>query len=280
MSRDLRSPKPIVSDTRRVRLSTLCEVLCAAHLSSYVESPIADRSGVMLVAPPGALKTSAVRIVDRSYANALAYSNLNTKTLMRLRTELIAGTMRSIVLPDLQAVYAGDPRTADRLEHALMQLSAEGSVGASWEDSRFQRFESRATIIGAMPYDFFHQRVEQWEPNGFFRRFVWFFYALDRPEAINEALVRWERVRLNGLTVIPQVPADTLAMTLTEGERRELLFLLKDQPGPKEAALVMLSRIATVLRWHYQRIGNKHDAMDTIREFACGLGPKSARLVL
>lgn len=262
-----------------ITLSTLCEVMCALHLSSYVNAPVLDRGGVMIVAPPGALKTTVLTLLDRHFANCLSYSNLNTKTLMHLRSELSGRSIRSIVLPDLQAIYAGDPRTSQRLEQTIMQLVGEGHMGASWQDARHHKFEARCMVFGALPHTFYEAMAPEWEKSGFLRRFLWLFYSLENNEALTDSLVAWERVRLTGLSVVPQVPAEAeIAFTATQEEMRELLGMLKYQPPPHEIQLVMLGRTLSVLKWHYKRIGSTAKAIDTMREFAAVLGRQAARL--
>jgi hypothetical protein len=261
-------------------LSTLCEVICAFHLASYVKGPIADRGGLMIVAPPGNLKSTSLLLLEKHYANAVTFSNLNTKTLTRLRGDLMAGTVRTLILPDLQSIYAGDPRTADRLEAAIMQMVSEGHIGASWEDSRHRKFSTRCAVFAAMPNAFFERRAPIWEDNGFLRRFLWVFYRFKNPYLLTESLVKWQRARVNGKLVVPQVPMDEIEDTATEVERRELLSMLKYQPGPHETQLVLWARALSALRWHYKRIGDPRNAMDTMREFSGSLQSEAVELTL
>jgi hypothetical protein len=130
-----------------------------------------------------------------------------------------------------------------------------------------------------MPNDFFEMQAERWEQIGFMRRFVWFYYRLKNPDLLTDAIVQWERVRINGMVTAPQQPIEELRDETTAEERRELIALLKYQPGPKEIRLVLLSRTLTVLRWHYRRIGVDRDAMDTLREFSRGIGNRAANLI-
>jgi hypothetical protein len=60
----------------------------------------------------------------------------------------------------------------------------------------------------------------------------------------------------------------------------ELWSLLKYQRGPNEVRLVLLSKTLSVLRHHYQRIGAKKDAMNTMREFCRVFGEFAAELVV
>jgi hypothetical protein len=235
----------------------------------------------MIVAPPGHLKTTALLILDRHYQNVQSYSMVNATTLNRLRMDLQAGSTRSLVFPELQSIYAGDPRVVSRVEHFVMQLVSEGNMGASWEDTRHNKFITRAAVFAAMPNSFYMKRAAEWEDSGFHRRFLWAHYALQDPDVLLRAIVKWERAKMGGVSVLPQIPIDGVIQdTATENERMELWSLLKYQRGPNEVRLVLLSKTLSVLRHHYQRIGAKKDAMNTMREFCRVFGEFAAELVV
>lgn len=251
------------------------------HLASYVEAPVKDRGGLMIVAPPGHLKTTALLVLDKHYQNVQSYSNVNATTLNRLRGALSGGNTRTLVFPEMQSIYAGDPRVVARVEQFIMQLVSEGNMGASWEDTRHNKFITRAAVFGAMPNSFYAKRAPDWEDSGFLRRFVWVHYALQDPDALTRAIVKWERARVGGTVSLPQIPIEgSIPNRVTSDEREELLHLLKYQPPPHEVQLVLLSKTLAALRYHYSRVGVKRDAMDTMREFAAALGETSAELVV
>ena len=254
------------------------------HLASYVPAPIEDRGGLMILAPPGHLKTTALMTLDRCYHNVVAHSNLNTKTLSGLRSDLVAGAVRSLVLPDLQSLYAGDPRTVERLEQMIMQLTCEGHLGTSMEDTRFRKFITRATVFGAMPFDFAEKHMRHWRENGFARRFVWSSFQLQRPEVLEEALIHWQRATIKGgLAALPQLPIEAeIPAKASQAEMREISTMLKDQPGPHHLQLVFLGRTLSALKHHYERTGTRKpaQAIETLREFGRSLGQFSVDLVL
>jgi hypothetical protein len=254
--------------TGEVKAETILEAICAFHLSSYVSGPVRDRGGLMLVGPPGVLKTTLLDVLDENYHNTISASNLNTTTLLKLQTQFYNGAMRSLVLPDVQAMYAGDPRTAQRLEQALMQLAGEGHRGASWQDSRFQKFRSRCTIFGAMTQKLHEKFSNAWEESGFLRRFLWASYTLKDPEILMNALEQWKRAEI-GAIKIPALPANgVIPDTLTIADRKEIRSWLKHQPTPHEIQFALLCRATSALAWHYKTHRIPKRAMQTMRDFA------------
>ena len=266
--------------TGEVRAEALLEAICALHLASYVDGPVKDKGGLMLVGPPGVLKTTFLDVLDNNYHNVMSASNLNTTTLLKLQGQFFNGTMRSIILPDVQAMYAGDPRTAARLEQAIMQLAGEGNRGASWQDARFQKFKSRCAIFGAMTQRHHEQWSNRWEESGFLRRFLWSSISLANPDVLMDAIEQWHRADLGGIRV-PDVPGNSMIEdSLTRDERRRIRGWLKYQPGPHEVQLSLMCRATSALRWHYRKHRIKTDAMSTMREFAETLQRDAARIII
>lgn len=265
---------------RTVRLEAILESVCALHLASFVAGPVEDRGGLMITGPPGMLKSTALDVLDANYHNAVSVSNLNTTTLLQMQDQLQSGAVRSIIVPDLQALYAGDPRTVARVEQALMQLAAEGHRGASWQDSRFQRFRSRCTIFSAMTGKFFEKHASAWNDSGFLRRFLWCAYRLEDPDTLMRAISQWTRAEL-GAIVIPQIPASGgIPDRLTVADRELIRTWVKHQPGPHEIQFALLCRAASVLGWHYERRKLKRKALVTLAEFARTLHKEAALVQL
>lgn len=262
-----------------VRAETLMEAICALHLASYVSGPTREYGGLMIMGPPGQLKTTLLDVLD-DYPNTITSSNLNTTTVLKLQGQFHNGSMRSLVLPDVQSMYAGDPRTAARLEQMLMQLAGEGNRGASWQDARFQRFKSRCAIFGAMTQKLYEQMANRWEESGFLRRFLWAGISLKDPDVLMNAIEQWQRAEI-GVISIPILPANSsIPDSLSAEERRQIRMWLKHQPPPHEIQFSLLCRATSALRWHYKAKGIKNNAMDTMREFAETLQKDSARVIV
>jgi hypothetical protein len=260
---------------KEVRTETILEAVCACHLASYVPGPVEDRGGVMFIGPPGVLKSTFLDVLDE-FHNAAIISNLNTQTLMKMQGDFISGNTRTIAIPELQAIYKGDPRTSARLEQALMQLVAEGHRGASWQDTRRQKFKSRAMVFGAMTPTFYDRMSGPWEDSGFLRRFIWVAYTLQDPDVLMDAITQWKRAEFGGVA-IPKPPANnTIPDSLSVDERREIRGWLKHQPAPHEIQFSLLCRATAALRWHYATRKLRKNALDTMREFAATLQKDAA----
>lgn len=261
-----------------LRVETIIEVVCAAHLASYVESPFQHRGGLWLVGPPGQLKSSLIEPVD-SYQDVVTLSDVNTKTLMQLKGELSTGSIRTLVIPEMQKLYERDPRSALNVEGAMRALVEEGYRGASFEDSSINRFRARACVIGAMNEETQTDHWERWK-TGFARRFLWCLVRLQDSEILLDAIQKWKLAEI-GVGIIPKAPTPrTIPNLITEPERIKIRQLIKYQPKPAVIPYELLCKIAAVLKWHYQRAGLARKAMETVTEFSACLGKEGAEIII
>lgn len=260
-------------------VSILLEVLCAVHLSSYVEAPFHDRGGLMIVGPPGVLKSTFLALLDKNYNDALLISDINVKSLNDLRDQIASKTIRTLVLPEYAKIHERHSYTALNLEGHLRALAGEGFTSASFEDSRIQRLRARCTILSAMTPSFQTRHFKNWEETGFNRRFLWSLVRLKDPNLLEHAVERWELVDVR-LAHIPPAPLDSIPNRTTTEERQEIRRLVKYQPGGSHAVQVaLLSKVLAVLKWWYQ-LGRRpeREAMATVRSFALSLGKEGAEL--
>ena len=267
--------------TGKISVNTLVEGICAIHLASYVAAPYKDRGGLMLVGPPGVLKTTLLDVLDDNYHNALSISNAFMGTMAKLQSAFYNGQIRSLCFPDLQSIYAGDPRTSARIEQMMMQLAGEATrtIGGG-EDSRFAKFKGYCTIFACMTDTFYAGHANKWEGSGFLRRFLWSSYTLDDPEILMRAITQWTRADL-GSYRIPEIPTNVyIKDTLSISERKEVYTWLRHQPVPHEIQLQVMCKAVCALRWHYSQTGYKKDAMLTMHEFAETLQRDAALLVI
>ncbi len=265
--------------TGRVKVGTMMEAICAIHLSSYVDSPYRDRGGLMIVGPPGVLKTTLLDVLDDNFHNALSISNAYMGTMKKLQPAFYNGQVRSLCFPDIQSIYAGDPRTSSRIEQMMMQLSGEATrtIGGD-EDSRHAKFKGFCTMFGAMTDFFYTGHVGRWDTTGFLRRFLWSTYTLRDPDILMRAIEQWTRAEL-GYRVVPQIPmGGRIPDSLTQAERKEIWSWLRHQPLPHEIQLQVLCKAVSALKWHYEQVGLKRSAMATMHEFAETLQKDAALL--
>lgn len=264
-----------------MRTSDLVEVLCAAHLGNMVDGPFEERGGIMLVGPPGVLKTTFVSVLDKQYQDAIMVSDINVKSLIQLRDAIASGKINTLVLPELAKLYERADVTAKNVEGTLRALAAEGFAAASFEDSRINRLTARAMVIGAMTPSVVTQHFTAWEESGFNRRFLWCLLKLADPNALERAAVNWQRINFR-MAHVPLPPlSGGIPNKTTHRERQRLATIVKYQPGGDHAIQIqVLIRILAVLRWWYAESGSARNAMDTMEAFAPALGKHGVALHL
>jgi len=265
-----------------VSFEDFIECLCAVHLSSYVEGPFRERSGLMVVGPPSVLKSTLLAVVSDNYPNALELSDVNVPGLVDLRDQLASGVIRTLVLSDLGKIYERHPSTALNLEGHLRALSGEGFAAASFQDSRINRLKARCSLLAGMVPDVQEQNFKRWEKTGFNRRYLWALIMLDDPEMLMRAVEEWRLLDF-GMRGLPSLPVTkTIPNLTTPRQRRELGKFLKWQPGGGMHAtqLALLSRMLGVLLWHYKRARIRKDAFEVVAAFARTLQEGGAALTL
>lgn len=273
------------SDDHSLRVADLLECLCAAHLSSYVRSPFDDRGGLIIVGPPGVLKSTLIEMMARLYHDAIVVSDINASTLNDLKQQLASGTIRTLAIPELRKLYERDPRSASNIEGVLRGLVCEGYHAASFEDSRVNSLVARSFVMSAITPDFQQERFRAWEKSGFNRRFLWCLLRMKNPHLLEEAVEKGARVEFK-IGRLPALPPDgRIPDTTTPTERREIRTWLKRQPGSgvhNIQAAVMVKMLA-VLKWWRSSIGHANatrEAMDVLRMFATSLQQGGAELIV
>lgn len=256
-----------------MKVSELVEVLCAAHLGNMVESPFKERGGIMVVGPPGVLKTTLVNVLDTQYQDVVSMSDINVKMLVKMRDAIASGKVSTLVLPELAKIYERVDATAKNVEGTLRALAAEGFTAASFEDSRINRLTARAMVIGAMTPSVLDAHFTEWEESGFNRRFLWALIRLADPMALERAAINWQRIEFRQAYVPPHPMGESIPNLTTSRERHRLSSFVKYQPGGDHAIqLQLMIRILAVLRWWYTEAGFTRNAMETMEKFAPALG--------
>lgn len=264
-----------------MKAAELVEVVCAAHLGNLVEGPFHERGGIMLVGPPGVLKTTFVGALDSQYQDAIMMSDVNVKSLVKLRDAIAAGKVNTLVLPEFAKIYERQDATAKNVEGTLRALAAEGFSAASFEDSRINRLTARAMVVGALTPATVDLHFTEWEESGFNRRFLWALMRLSDPIALEKAAVNWKRIDFR-MAHVPLAPLGaTIPNHTTARERQRLASIAKYQPGGDHAIQIqMLIRMLAVLRWWYAESGQPRNAMETMEAFAPALGKNGVTIVL
>jgi hypothetical protein len=228
---------------------TLIEVIDCAHLTSFIHSPFPQRGALMLVGPPGTMKTTFIRSALQEYPSVLSLGDLNINSLMKLRDSLVSGRYRTIAFPEFEKLYQRKADTAANIEGTIKQLIEEGFGRASFEELDAITTNSKVFIVGAMTYDFYNRKISAWRESGFKRRILWVGISLSNPDRIMEAIRKWELIEIDGIP--RKYPTKEIPFNVTDAESRIIENMLQ---GQWEATpYVLLKKIYAVLKWKYPR---------------------------
>lgn len=261
--------------SQRIPIQTMMDVISAAHLAHYVQSPFQSRGGIFLVAPPGAMKSTMLSVLE-SYPDAIVMTDLNTQSLGHLRESITGGNINTIAISDLQKIYERHASVAMNLEGTIRALIDEGWKGAAFQDARIARLSARCHFIGGMTGDLAEQHFTRWLATGFMRRFMYVLYRLEDPSVLGDSVADWSLLDIQWSPIAPPVGSNkVIPSTLTKAEREKIRKFLRVQHS-EAVPFQMLCKMAEVLAWHYKRSGSKKRAMETIEEFSGTLGREGA----
>lgn len=265
-----------------VPLRVILECVCAAHLSAYVDAPVEDRGGLMLIGAPGVLKSTLLGFIDRNYSDALVLSDVNARSLNDLRDQIAGGIVRSLVLPEMYKLYERHSTTSSGVEGTLRALAAEGFHASSHQDQQIQRTIARCMVIGGMTPVLLEATSRRWRDTGFSRRFLWSLIALENPQALTRSVIEWQPVNIGIASSLPSIPASKIPSDIVSRDEREKLELqVKYQQGsPHNLQHLLLCKMLVVLRWWYRMQENRSDpdreSWNTIMLFSRTLGKSGA----
>jgi len=245
------------------------EVLSAAHLGAYVKSNIIDTGGIMLVGPPGQLKSS-ILIPIAKLSGAQLLSDLTVMQAISLRGPILALQTQTLIFPEFSKIFARRSDTAANIEGYIMQLTGEGFRNFNWESPNATYPPCRALVLGAMTSNIYLKHWDEWQNSGFARRFLWFHYRLNM-EGVT-ALKKSARYD-KPIRITPKqgflVPGESIEQDISEDELLQLHNMLTEQQNSYQIGIGILRRIYTILKWRYPKRSTL--PMQILSKFALGL---------
>lgn len=259
-----------------MQFASLVEIISAIHLSRYVVSPYQSRGGLMLVAPAGQLKTTAIEILDH-YNDAKILSDLNVQSLIKLRDDIVSGDVQTLAFTDLEKLYKRHSAVASNVEGILMALVEEGFRKASFHDQRMVAVPARCAVVGAMTIAFYENNVSSWADSGFARRFLFVHYRLANAWKLEQSIQAWRKHELhNNFTA--RVPAERqIPYNVTPNDNKTIDNALKHQRS-RLTPRICLQKATSVLRWKFAATPKR--ATDVLQDFAESLGPDGGVITL
>lgn len=254
----------------RVALHNIVEVLQAMHLSYAVHSVFPQRSGALLVAPAGHVKTTLLTILRDYFPNYLLVSDLNSNQLSSMREDLFGGRYQTVAFADMIKLYERNPSVAANLEGTLRAMVDEGWAGATSKDHGVASAPVRVHIMGGMTPNMYERKFRHWKETGFARRFLWIHFKLENPAIIGDAIEAQQKIIIscNGFPLsAPQI--GSIKVDIEPRHMRELRNMIVKQPGYDSTPYTLLVKAASVLKWKYAKEKAPSDQyMKTMREFA------------
>lgn len=234
-----------------VHVKSLMEVLDAAYLSKFVQTPFQTRGGVILIGPPETLRTTITENVFSDYPDSLVLSDINVKQLMEMREDMAAGKLTVLVFSELAKLYARNPAVAKNIEAHIMMLIEEGMSLASFTDKRISSSKARVMVIACCTEKFYSQNFTRWMDSGFARRFLHCMYRLDNPWALADA--QETRTLIDFGDIRRKLPGNrSIRWNVSPEEMKALRKTLKFQFRKGVATPFHLSaNIYCVLKWKY-----------------------------
>lgn len=233
------------------KVQVLTEFLDAAHMTAWVNHQREQRGGIMLVGPPGTLKSSIIDVALQHYPTALYISDLNINTLTKMKDDMISGRYQTLGLEEFQKLYERAPTTSKNIEGVIKALTDQGFSHASFEDQRTAALKARMLIIGAMTLGFYGTNFGAWRESGFARRFIWMVYRTSDYRTIGDAIERRKTILLNSFSRRWPPPEDGIPFQITDQDAARLREMLKDQPE-ENTTQILLQKIYAVLLWKYE----------------------------
>jgi hypothetical protein len=259
-----------------MRAQSITEVIDAAHLSKYVQSPFKTRGGILLIGPPETLRTTIVENSLSDYPDAKVLCDLNVRQLMDMWEDLSAGKITTLAFTEFAKLYARNPNVARNIEMHILQMVEEGMSATTIKDQRMSSTKARALVIAACSEKFYATRFTEWMDSGFARRFLHCSYRLADPWALADA--QQHRMLIDLGNIKRKLPANrSITWIVDEREMKEIRRSLKHQFSKGVATPFHLAaNIFCVLKWKY----DANEAMRIWRDFGETMQEETAMMDL
>lgn len=259
-----------------MRVSSLIEIIDAAADTKYVNGPFEERGGIMIVGPPGSFKTTITECALESHSDSIICSDLNVQQWLQIKDDFVSRRYTVLGFPEFEKLYQRHPATASNLEGIIKALISEGFGTGPNGDPRMPRLKARGIVIGGITNDCFERHYNDWQKNGFLRRFLWFLVSVKNPDIIVEAIRKWELIDFGRITVRPASKNIDVKISLKRSELIERI--LKSQPGLQGTGYVLMKKIVAVLEWKYAKTPSKVD--DLLNDISNSLGKHGDELII
>lgn len=259
-----------------MRVRSLIEFIDAALDTKFVQGPFDERGGVMIVGPPGVFKSTVIETACENHSDAIVCSDLNVQQWLKMKDEFISRRYTVLAFPEFEKIYQRHSAVSANLEGIIKALVSEGFSVGPGGDPRMPRLKAKALIVGGITTACFEQKYEEWQKNGFLRRFIWLLIGVQNPDAIVKAIRNWQKIDFGKLTMRPA--NRQIQVVISEARSKQIETLMKSQPGLHGTGYVLLKKIIAVMEWKYS--DDKEKVNNMMREIAGALSKNGDNLIL
>lgn len=254
------------------------EFVDAAADTKFVQGPYEERGGIMLVAYPGSFKTTVVRGALMTHSDAMVTSDLNVQQWIKIRDDFVTNRYTVLGFTDFEKIYQRHHSTASHIEGIIKGLVAEGYGTGPNGDARMPVIPAQALVVGAMTNSCMERKYDEWQKDGFMRRFIWLTYTVQNQRKILEAIRKWQKIDFGRISTRP---ANRQIQVEITSERSQFLeHIMREQPGINGTGYILLKKITAVLEWRYQEHRNKNRVKEILEDIAPALTKNGGRVVL
>jgi hypothetical protein len=233
-----------------MRFGTLVEIVSAVHLAPMVTGTVSkERGGLIIVAPPGQLKTTAIEYLD-VFPKTKLISNLTVHALTQMRPDFLSGEIVTLAFPDYDMIYKRHGTVSDQIEGTLMGLMGEGFRNPAYSDQRINVTKAHCTVVAGITVRCYEKMISGWLDSGFSRRFLWARYTIKNSHKLEDAISEWKRYTLDGDFIMKIPSGNVIPYCLKPEQAKKVLYQLKFQPDRK-LPYITSQRIISVLIWKH-----------------------------
>jgi len=225
------------------------------------------RGGVLLLGPPGNLKTTILNTFEGQTGFHLV-SDITSNSLLGIRNQILSGRIHTVAIQDLNKIYERKAETTANIMGNLRALMDEGFTQMAHENKVPVRVKARSLVLAACTSGLWENEYASWMSNGLGRRLIHSTFRLKTKGIIADAILDDNPIKI-GTSHLCRVPSE-LILPLGKADSREAETLLKVLAlGQMEfdVQLLILRKALVMLRWKYRDV-NGNIPLELIEEFA------------
>lgn len=262
-----------------MKASSLIQVLCAAHWSyRVVPDPYQRRGGIMLVAPGGHGKSTILTRMSGELPKMLALSDLTTRQAVSLRSSIVEGKYRTLVIDEMEKLYQRMDSTAQNVEGTLQALIEQGFHDAPGERPTEDVMRAQCLVIANMTEDFYVRKTRVWA-DAFMRRWIVSKFRLENPDIFADAIERWKRVEIKD-GMLFMMPMEDIPYSVKPDEAHAMRHWLQIANRDDKTPQQLLHKILSVLRWRCKKSEVKDTSFEIMTDFSESLRQKGSEMKL